>query len=78
MKKVNISTAKSHLSSLLKGVVENDNEVLIDKAGVPIAKIVKYKKTKGITRINTFKDKIFISSDFDEWPDDIAKSLGVI
>ena len=42
MKNINITKAKSHLSAILKEVVDNDEEIIISKGGDPIAKIIKY------------------------------------
>ena len=43
MQSVNISSAKAHLSSLLKKLEETEEEIIIERAGKPIAKILKYK-----------------------------------
>ena len=77
MKNVNITKAKSHLSAILKEVVDNDEEIIISKGGDPIAKIIKYKKKKEIQRTNIFRGQIVISNNFENWPDDIAQSLGI-
>jgi prevent-host-death family protein len=41
MQSVNISSAKAHLSSLLKKLEETEEEIIIERAGKPIAKILK-------------------------------------
>jgi len=77
MKNINITAAKTHLSSILKDIIEHDEEVIINRAGTPIAKIIKYKKSLKIRRVGVFKNKIFIDKEFDKWPDDIEQSLGI-
>ena len=77
MYSVNITSAKAHLSSLLRQIEDYNEEIIIERAGRPIAKIIKYKPTKAINRIGAFKNKIKYSEDFDQWPEDIAVKLGI-
>jgi prevent-host-death family protein len=42
MEAVNVHEAKTHLSSLLKQV-ENGAEILISRAGKPVAKLIAYQ-----------------------------------
>ncbi|MCC8372292.1 MAG: type II toxin-antitoxin system prevent-host-death family antitoxin [Rickettsia endosymbiont of Pseudomimeciton antennatum] len=74
---VNITSAKAHLSSLLKEVEDKNEEVIIERAGKPIAKIIKYNPMKSINRLGIFKDKIKVAKDFDKWPEEIAIRLGI-
>lgn len=78
MHSVNITSAKAHLSSLLREVEEKNEEIIIERAGKPIARIIKYKSVKNINRLGPLKNKIKISKDFDQWPDDIALRLGIV
>ena len=77
MRSVNITSAKAHLSALLKKVEEENEEIIIERAGKPIAKILKYRPTKHFNRLGMFKNKITVSYNFDEWPEDIAVKLGI-
>ena len=77
MRSVNITSAKAHLSALLKKVEEENEEIIIERAGKPIAKILKYRATKHSNRLGMFKNKITVSNNFDEWPEDIAVKLGI-
>ena len=81
MRSVNITSAKAHLSALLKQVEEENEEIIIERAGKPIAKILKYRPTKHFNRLGIFKNKITVSNtvsnNFDEWPEDIAVKLGI-
>jgi antitoxin (DNA-binding transcriptional repressor) of toxin-antitoxin stability system len=74
---VNITSAKAHLSSLLKQLEENNEEIIIERAGKPIAKILKYRAIKKFNRLGILKNKIHVSDDFDQWPNDIAITLGI-
>jgi prevent-host-death family protein len=73
----NISEAKAQLSSLIEKVVSGQ-EVIIGKAGKPVAKLVPYERSQETRRPGALRGKIKISEDFDELPDDIAESLGMI
>ena len=65
MQIVNITSAKANLSSLLKKVGEQSEDIIIKRAGKPIARIVKYTKTNTKNRLGIFKDKISVKDDFD-------------
>lgn len=71
MKKVmqitNIHEAKSHLSKLLELVFQGE-EVIICKAGKPIAKLIKYSNVEQSRVPGYWKNKVRISKDFDELP----------
>ncbi len=73
----NISEAKAQLSSLIEKVVSGQ-EVIIGKAGKPVAKLVPYERSQETRRPGALRGKIKISEDFDELPDDIAEAFGMI
>jgi prevent-host-death family protein len=73
----NISNAKTHLSALIERVVAGE-EVIIGKAGKPVAKLVRYERSTEPRRPGALKGKIKIGKDFDELPEDIAEAFGVI
>jgi len=72
----NISEAKSQLSALIERVLSGD-EVIIGKAGKPVAKLVPYNKNVETRTPGALKGRIRISNDFDELPEDIARAFGV-
>jgi len=72
----NISDAKAHLSALIEKVVAGE-EVIIGKAGKPVAKLVRYERSTEPRRPGALKGKIRIGKDFDELPEDIAEAFGV-
>ena len=72
---VNIHEAKTHLSRLLARVMGGE-EIIIAKAGKPIAKLVPYGIPSKPRVPGTAKGKIWISEDFDEpLPDEILESF---
>ena len=77
MELLNISEAKSQLSSVIERVVTKGEEFLIGKAGKPVAKIIRYEPARKNKRLGLFAGQIKIPKDFDEWPEDVAKILGI-
>ena len=73
MKTINVHEAKTHLSRLLESVEEGD-EVIIARAGKPIAKLVPLKPER--RRPGGLKGKVRIHPDFDKpLPDDVAAAF---
>ena len=77
MDMLNISEAKAQLSAVIERVSKGE-DILIGKAGKPVAKIVRYEPAHKNKRWGCFKGRIKVADDFDEWPEDIAKALGMI
>jgi prevent-host-death family protein len=71
----NISQAKAELSALI-AEVQKGGEVILAKAGKPVAKIVAYHGPARPRTPGSLKGKIRIEADFDVLPEDIAKSFG--
>ncbi|WER48365.1 type II toxin-antitoxin system Phd/YefM family antitoxin [Cupriavidus sp. WKF15] len=75
MQTVNIHEAKTHLSRLIEEVAAGD-EVVIAKAGKPMARIVPFDKPKGPRRLGGLKGKIRMADDFDApLPDDLLAAF---
>ena len=73
--KVNIHHAKTHLSRLLEKVTLGE-EVVIAKAGKPIAKIVPYGKASHNRVLGTAKGDFVVPKDFNKpLPKDIEDSF---
>lgn len=69
----NISEAKANLSKLIEQVLDGQ-EVIIGKAGKPVAKLVPFDadtrpRTLGI---GAWRGQIWVADDFDEPSDEIA------
>lgn len=72
----NISEAKAQLSSLIEKVKAGE-DVIIGKAGKPVARLIKFELKEARRKPGALKGKIKIEDDFDELPDDIAKAFGI-
>ena len=77
MKTVNIHAAKTHLSSLL-AEVEAGEEIIIAKAGKPVARLMPLPKNDFRKTFGALKGKIWMSDDFDApLPPDLLKAFGI-
>ena len=72
----NISEAKATLSRLIEQVL-NGQEVIIGKAGKPVAKLVRYEYSRELRYPGALSGKTIIAYDFDELPEDIAAAFGM-
>jgi len=72
-----ITEAKAHFSSLIEKVLKGE-EIVIKKAGKPVAVLTEYTGNRTKRRPGALEGKIHIADDFDELPDDMAKSFGII
>jgi prevent-host-death family protein len=70
MQVVNIHEAKTQLSKLLESV-SSGKDVIIAKAGKPVAKLVAYKKKMKPRKLGLWKGKVWVSPDFDEESEEI-------
>jgi prevent-host-death family protein len=70
----NIHEAKTHLSRLIERLAAGE-EIVIAKAGKPVAKLVPYVENKKPRRAGSLKDKIWLAPDWDsdETNEEIAR-----
>ena len=76
MKVRNISEAKAELSALIEEVLKG-NEVILAKAGKPVARLVAYKGPIRPRTPGSMAGEIHMAPDFDVLPDDIAEEFGL-
>ena len=72
----NISQAKAELSALIEKV-QKGHEVILAKAGKPVARLVPYRGAARSRTPGALKGRIWIAPDFDSLPDDIGESFGM-
>lgn len=76
MKTINIHAAKTHLSSLV-AEVEAGEEIIIAKAGKPVARLMPLENKKAQRKPGLMKGQIWMSDDFDApLPPDFLKAFG--
>jgi len=72
---VNVHEAKTHFSKLLTRV-QTGEEIIIAKAGRPIAKLIPIPLERKPRQPGTAKGKLWIAPDFDApLPEDVLKSF---
>ena len=77
MKTVNIHAAKTHLSSLVEETAGGE-EIIIAKAGKPVARLVAIEKSGFHKTFGIMKGRIHASDDFDApLPPEILKEFGI-
>jgi prevent-host-death family protein len=73
--KVNIHEAKTHLSKLLARVMGGE-EIVIAKAGKPVARLVPYDSRPSKRTAGTASGKLRMAADFNEpLPEEILQSF---
>ena len=65
MKTVNIQAAKTHLSRLVEEAAAGE-EIVLAKAGKPIARLVSYRGTGKKRTFGAWKGKVRMATDFNE------------
>jgi len=75
MQTMNIHEAKTQFSKLIEAVIQGE-EVIIARAGKPVASLVAIHAKTPVRRAGALKGKIRIADDFDApLPDDIAAAF---
>jgi len=75
VKKYNVHEAKTHLSKLLQRVAAGE-EVVIAKAGVPVARLVPAAPSGEERPLGTEKGRVIVADDFDApLPEDVLKAF---
>jgi prevent-host-death family protein len=74
---VNVHEAKTHLSRLLERV-EAGEEIVVARAGRPVARLVPHARPRGPRRPGSMKGKIEILPGFDEYDEQIAGDFGTL
>lgn len=72
----NISEAKAELSALIEAV-QSGSEVIIAKAGKPVARLVAFRGPARPRTPGAMAGEISIAADFDRLPDDMAEAFGM-
>jgi prevent-host-death family protein len=74
-----IGEAKTQLSKLVHQAEEGE-EVVVRRGRKPVARIVAIPENKPVVRRKpgAMRGRLHVPDDFDEWPPDIARALGII
>lgn len=71
---VNVHEAKTNFSKLLRRVAAGE-EIIIAKAGVPVAKLVPVEQKHAKRKLGLYRGEIWVADDFDApLPDDVPST----
>ena len=70
----NIHEAKTHFSKLVERAAAGE-EIIIGKAGKPVARLVPYREAPPKRMPGSMKGKIRMASDFDDLPADVLAAF---
>ena len=71
---VNMHEAKTHLSRLVERVAQGE-DVVIAKAGRPVARLVPYDEVGEPRQPGGWEGRVWIADDFDELPPEILAAF---
>ena len=74
MHQVNMHEAKSNLSALVEEVLAG-GEVVIARAGKPLARLVPYSSLREPRKPGRWKGKLWVADDFDATPEEVIASF---
>jgi prevent-host-death family protein len=74
MKQISISEAKTHFSRLIREV-EAGEEIIIERAGRPVAMLVPYRANRRRRQPGAWRGQVWIADDFDELPADLLAAF---
>ncbi|HWY90056.1 MAG TPA: type II toxin-antitoxin system prevent-host-death family antitoxin [Solirubrobacteraceae bacterium] len=78
MTRVGMHEAKTQLSRLVDQARRGE-DVIVERSGRPVAKIVPYEEPSGLLALKgVWKGKVRIAEDFDELPEDLQRAFGMI
>ncbi len=74
---VTVTEAKANLSKLL-AMVERGEEVIIGRAGKPVATLSPLKARLEPRKLGALRGEFWVAPDWKEWPEEEARALGII
>jgi prevent-host-death family protein len=74
---VTVTEAKANLSKLL-AMVERGEEVVIGRAGRPVATLAAVKPKREPRKLGGLRGEFWMAPDWKEWPEEEARALGII
>jgi antitoxin (DNA-binding transcriptional repressor) of toxin-antitoxin stability system len=74
-----IGEAKTQLSKLVRQAEEGE-EVVLRRGSTPVVRLVAITGNGGTVKRTpgSMRGRVSVPDDFDQWPEDIAKALGII
>jgi prevent-host-death family protein len=77
MTRVGMHEAKTNFSRLVESA-RHGEEVIVERSGRPVAKIVAYDEPRGLLALKgVWKGQVEIADDWDELPEDLQRAFGM-
>ena len=73
---LNLTEAKAKFSEVVDRASKGE-EIIVMRMGHPVVRISRYEPAGTNRRLGFFEGQIHLTEDFDDWPEDIAHSLGI-
>lgn len=71
---IDVYDAKTHFSRLIERV-EHGEEIVIGRAGNPVARLVPYRSQRGPRTPGGWEGRLTIAQDFEELPEELAAAF---
>jgi antitoxin (DNA-binding transcriptional repressor) of toxin-antitoxin stability system len=73
---LNLTEAKAKFSEVVDRASKGE-EIIVTRMGHPIARISRFEPATPNRRLGLLAGRIRLTGDFDDWPNDIARDLGL-
>jgi prevent-host-death family protein len=73
---LNLTEAKAKFSEVVERASRGE-DIIVTRMGHPVARITRYEPGATNRRLGLFEGRIRVAEDFDVWPEDIARDLGM-
>jgi prevent-host-death family protein len=77
MNVLSLTEIKAKFSEIVEQVISGE-EIIITKMGKPVARISRYESAQQNCRLGCMQGQATLPDDFDEWPEEEARALGII
>jgi len=71
-----LSDAKARFSEIVERTINGD-EFVVTRMGKPVVRISRIAKTAPVRKLGDLAGQIWMSDDFDEWPEDLKRAFGM-
>lgn len=73
---LNLTEAKAKFSEVVERASQGE-EIIVTRMGQPVVRISRFEPNRPARRLGLLEGRIRLAPDFDDWPEDIARDLGI-
>ena len=77
MSTLNVTETKAKFSEVVDRALRGE-EIIVTRMGEPVVRITRYDAGGEHRRLGLFAGQIRVEENFDEWPEEEARALGII